>query len=734
MGLSESMSDRKPTDKRTSDGRLILNYLPALTNGFADIYWEAVFAVAFKKLDVQVRVLSEHITNVRSRQSAARRVSASLEYEGVTRSIASLLLLRDLLQMGWTMNLIGPSVVELTQPAIHDNIDRAKQQIRESMHFERQDSLSPASVRDFVLNMEKPRIVGDTERNIFSLICDGDSLASDLQSARTAIGEQRSQMLREIIKPYLVLVEGEARDDFTNLRLMDIWRYFRLTWSTPYRSTPGRNLYYLVRDSGQPCHPIIGIAALSNCIIGLKCRDDRIGWTPDAIEHELLAANSAGEELFRTTACEIAEVLESQLETGLASIAIDSITTHNELEYPSEEGIASITKIAHEAARDRDNHLREESTDMENEFELVSPSARHVVTRDKRDSSEALFRRKRASKLAALLQAKLFCQRQNVFTNPSVGLPALLWTDDNRTAKSERGRSALRTILNANKETKIGSSMMEITVCGAIKPYSYLLGGKLVAMLLASPEIVGDYRDKYGSRASTIASRVAGHDITRDASLVYLGTSSLYVGTLDKTKFRSNAELGNREGRPLRPHSASQYNRIRIPAAHFGRCGEIRYEAIGTTEGFGVVHFAAETREALEELDMFDQGMKRVNSLFGEGTSPRLRKIRQGLSLLGLDERYLIHGQQRLVYGICLAHNSERFLIGRDTEPDYVLPSEEPASVSKGIADYWRGRWLSSRLDHEQSIESVRQFLPHDFAVSREYADQVDLADTSLAI
>ena len=62
-------------------------------------------------------------------------------------------------------------------------------------------------------------------------------------------------------------------------RLSDIWRYFRYTWSIPYKTMPGRNLYYLVRDRLQPCHPIIGIFALGNSVLNLTVRDDAVSYT-----------------------------------------------------------------------------------------------------------------------------------------------------------------------------------------------------------------------------------------------------------------------------------------------------------------------------------------------------------------------------------------------------------------------------------------------------------------------
>ena len=49
----------------------------------------------------------------------------------------------------------------------------------------------------------------------------------------------------------LQLVEADKRCELTGVKLADIWRYFRFTWSLPYNTSPGRNLYFLIRDAGQ---------------------------------------------------------------------------------------------------------------------------------------------------------------------------------------------------------------------------------------------------------------------------------------------------------------------------------------------------------------------------------------------------------------------------------------------------------------------------------------------------
>ena len=73
----------------------------------------------------------------------------------------------------------------------------------------------------------------------------------------------------------------------TGIWLQDVWRYARHFWSIPYQSTPGRNLFYLVRDAALPERPLIGIAALGNPVLGLAKRDDHFGWSANGLERRL---------------------------------------------------------------------------------------------------------------------------------------------------------------------------------------------------------------------------------------------------------------------------------------------------------------------------------------------------------------------------------------------------------------------------------------------------------------
>ena len=228
--------------------------------------------------------------------------------------------------------------------------------------------------------------------------------------------------------------------------------------------------------------------------------------------------------------------------------------------------------------------------------------------------------------------------------------------------------------------------MADISVCGAIPPYSALLGGKLVSMLVASPEVIAAYRNHYADQESVIASSLAGRPIVRPTHLVFLGTTSLY-GT-----------------------EPTQYTRVYVPCERLGgiRGESIRYRLLGKTEGYGTAQFSEETVETFSDLLAQKDGGQRVNSIFGEGVSPRLRKIRDGLDAVGLPSDLLLdHGSPRLVYGVALARNFREYLLGLHSEPDYLVPLDNPVRATRMIAKWWAERWLKRRIQREEVLVEV---------------------------
>ncbi len=226
---------------------------------------------------------------------------------------------------------------------------------------------------------------------------------------------------------------------------------------------------------------------------------------------------------------------------------------------------------------------------------------------------------------------------------------------------------AIRTVLRYIKASHAGVDMMDITVCGAVAPYNALLGGKLVSLLMASPTVVAEYERRYKTAVSVIASAMAGKAVCRPPKLVLLGTTSLY------------------------DVAPAQYNRLRMPASAAGgrASDELAFIPLGKTVGFGSYHFSRETMAILELVLARRSSGRPVNSIFGEGVNPKLRKVRTGLDLLGMASDAV------------LQHRSPRMM----QRPRRIIPATTQATPV--MIDFWRERWLSKRIEREEAIAAV---------------------------
>ena len=586
--------------------------------------------------------------------------------------MASLRVLIDLSQQGWILAFQDNQLIlKMENTNIED-----KAMIRYRLSTERNAQFNSESVIKFVKYME-------TERTYKNLLVSIKCLIGDKNRLIEAIN--REQLICE---PYIQIVDN-SRDKYTGYRLSDIWRYFRYTWSIPYKTMPGRNLYYLVRDRLQPFHPIIGIFALGNSVLNLTVRDDDIGWTVEAIKAEMeqkthieyckhtvsgtdgktvnvkihVPIETKDEYLKRRNeyANRLLPLLLKNVDTAISEIYTADLGYYKQTKHPKQEQIDTLNNLALEYSKKSINNKNNEtSPDWEAE------------------AKSNLFIRKRASELSKMLSTKIILSEAKGDTNEEKLISLL---------SCETGRKAINSALIANRKCKIGSNMMDIIVCGAIPPYNELLGGKLVSILACSPRVIYDYTHRYKNQISEIASRMKGKRVIRDSHLVFLGTTSLYsVGS-------------------------SQYNRIKAP---INDNDYLEYRRMGVTEGYGTVFFSKETTalfsQILEQLD----GGKRISHVFGEGTSPRFRMISRGLSTIGIHaEAFLKHYSPRIVYSINLARNTKEFLMGYTNKADYGYNLEDKKIITlktQQLIDYWYSRWLTKRLTTVDIIKRLNDF------------------------
>lgn len=204
--------------------------------------------------------------------------------------------------------------------------------------------------------------------------------------------------------------------------------------------------------------------------------------------------------------------------------------------------------------------------------------------------------------------------------------------------------------------------VMDAYVVGAVPPYSQVIGGKLVAALMASKEVKEAYERRYLGRRAVISKK------RNRARLVLLTTTSA---------------LGR----------SSIYNRLSVPQGP-------RFLRIGTTKGFGHFHLSGGIFELLRGYLEAIGHRYASGHRFGMGPNWRIRVARAALEEIGIDGNAILkHGIEREVYAIPLAKNWREILLGKHRNvQSRVLPASE-------IASFCLSRWIVPRATRDKSYK-----------------------------
>jgi hypothetical protein len=214
------------------------------------------------------------------------------------------------------------------------------------------------------------------------------------------------------------------------------------------------------------------------------------------------------------------------------------------------------------------------------------------------------------------------------------------------------------------------SNVLDAYVLGAVPPYSFLLGGKLVACLIRTSDVARHFRDKYAGRAGVISGVCKNPELAMVTTTSALGRSSVY-------------------------------NRLKLG-------GQPYFSSVGYSQGWGHFHIPddlfAQLREYLRHIDHpYVDG-----HTYGSGPNWKLRTIKAAMSALGINGRKLAHGVQREVFVSCLASNAKEYLRGEEDAPDFssLLSVEDVVAMAKE-------RWL---LPRSRRMPEYRSWTRDDFA------------------
>ena len=218
-------------------------------------------------------------------------------------------------------------------------------------------------------------------------------------------------------------------------------------------------------------------------------------------------------------------------------------------------------------------------------------------------------------------------------------------------------------------------NLMDAYVVGAVPPYASLLGGKLVASLIASQEVGSKFHERYGGSEGLISKRQKQARLSLVTVTSALGRSSIY----NRLRLMPDAERDTDE-----------------------RVVELR--RLGTTTGYGHFQITDDLFSQLRRVLQEDDHRYANGHQFGDGPNWRIRVARTGLQSLGLNPNEVLkHGIRREVYAMPIATNAHAFLSGTHEESffDYMTVDE--------ISELARNRWLIPRSKRRPSYREFRR-------------------------
>lgn len=221
---------------------------------------------------------------------------------------------------------------------------------------------------------------------------------------------------------------------------------------------------------------------------------------------------------------------------------------------------------------------------------------------------------------------------------------------------------------------------LDISVCGALPPFSSALGGKLVAAFMADPRIVGMCKTPPGEIARSVFHATRLSRLIPGHGALLITTKGLYAG-----------------------HSA-QYERVVLPGR--GGIGQLQLRQLGNTQGMTASLVSRRSYSLAARFLEASSADRTVSSVFGSGGSKRQRKIEAAARMAGLTEEVVHPRIRRPIYGAELVDNVRDVTIV-NRRPKWRI---EPRLSTKAYAEHavagWRARWSAAVTRRLLSYES----------------------------
>lgn len=207
--------------------------------------------------------------------------------------------------------------------------------------------------------------------------------------------------------------------------------------------------------------------------------------------------------------------------------------------------------------------------------------------------------------------------------------------------------------------------VMDAYVLGAVPPYSYLLGGKLVALSTLSNEVRDHFRKKYEESRPLISGK------RKPAHLAMITTTSA---------------LGK----------SSIYNRIKVN-------GTTYWYNIGFTLGSGEFHFSNGIYKDLRAFVVHHCTPTMRHKSWGNGFRNKREIVIRCLDVLGLPRSFARHGIKREVFAAPLGKKAQEYLRGESKQVQFY---DWPLAV---LFEKFRSRWLLPRAERMLEWKNFRR-------------------------
>lgn len=222
------------------------------------------------------------------------------------------------------------------------------------------------------------------------------------------------------------------------------------------------------------------------------------------------------------------------------------------------------------------------------------------------------------------------------------------------------------TWIGWNRETRQQRlyHVMDAYVLGAVPPYSYLLGGKFVALSTLSNEVRKHFQKKYEENRPLISKKQKPPILAMITTTSALGRSSIY-------------------------------NRIKAN-------GTTYWHRIGFTQGGGEFHFSNGIYEDLRAFVVHHCNPTMRHKDWGDGFRNKREIVGNCLHVLGLPRTFANHGIPREIFAAPLGEKALEYLRGESKQVQFY---DWPLSV---LFEMFRDRWLLPRAERMSDWKDFR--------------------------